>query len=533
MKENKKLSGFKKGMVATALGGAMLVGSLGLFTGCGADGKDGTNGTNGINGKSAYEIAVEHGFVGTESQWLESLKGDKGTGIKNVYAYNDYDSNGNQITYVIITYTDGTKETLQVYAPAKLEDISFRYTSFVKTSANEKIQLECEYDDGSVKYIDVQDDMYVVDGTYVKPNLSVVGDYNVKVELNGLTATGTISVVEIAESDVSEVYVRWEDSMFRVATASYDDIWVRVSSSSEIAYIKLSEDMIKSGSADFNKVGEYYLDVEYLGEECSFEIDIYDPTVQNIRSMWVYDHVSLEIMQGGDVAAYVKQNLVGGYLYVNYYEPYKGKTSDMVKITEDMIDVSMVNNTTVGTQIFNISYALDGQEVFVDQESIEITPDMSNATKIKSFTASSYVSQTMRLETVDIYSNGVAYVNNDYYVSYIQSEVANGYLAIFNGIMGGYVYLTISETTLNISTPSGTLQETYSVVIEMDVPTNLDINIYSTSALTNGEYYASVTMPDAGNALLMVIKVNIDKTNGTIAGLGRTLKIGVDAIKKG
>ena len=29
-------------------------------------------------GASAYEIAVGNGYVGTEEQWLESLKGDKG-----------------------------------------------------------------------------------------------------------------------------------------------------------------------------------------------------------------------------------------------------------------------------------------------------------------------------------------------------------------------------------------------------------------------------------------------------------------------
>ena len=37
----------------------------------------GSSGT-GSNGKSAYEIAVEHGFVGTEEEWLESLKPVKG-----------------------------------------------------------------------------------------------------------------------------------------------------------------------------------------------------------------------------------------------------------------------------------------------------------------------------------------------------------------------------------------------------------------------------------------------------------------------
>ena len=32
----------------------------------------------GSDGKSAFEIAVENGFVGTEAEWLESLKGSDG-----------------------------------------------------------------------------------------------------------------------------------------------------------------------------------------------------------------------------------------------------------------------------------------------------------------------------------------------------------------------------------------------------------------------------------------------------------------------
>lgn len=32
----------------------------------------------GIDGKSAYEVAVANGFVGTEAQWLESLQGEPG-----------------------------------------------------------------------------------------------------------------------------------------------------------------------------------------------------------------------------------------------------------------------------------------------------------------------------------------------------------------------------------------------------------------------------------------------------------------------
>lgn len=35
----------------------------------------------GVNGKSAYQIAVDNGFTGTEAEWLESLKGDTGSGL--------------------------------------------------------------------------------------------------------------------------------------------------------------------------------------------------------------------------------------------------------------------------------------------------------------------------------------------------------------------------------------------------------------------------------------------------------------------
>lgn len=44
----------------------------------GLPGRDGIDGINGSDGKSAYIIAVEHGFSGTENEWLQSLKGADG-----------------------------------------------------------------------------------------------------------------------------------------------------------------------------------------------------------------------------------------------------------------------------------------------------------------------------------------------------------------------------------------------------------------------------------------------------------------------
>lgn len=44
----------------------------------GAAGAKGANGLPGADGKSAYQIAVEQGFAGSEAAWLLSLKGEKG-----------------------------------------------------------------------------------------------------------------------------------------------------------------------------------------------------------------------------------------------------------------------------------------------------------------------------------------------------------------------------------------------------------------------------------------------------------------------
>lgn len=44
----------------------------------GDPGVQGIQGVAGVNGKSAYEVAKENGFVGNENEWLASLKGERG-----------------------------------------------------------------------------------------------------------------------------------------------------------------------------------------------------------------------------------------------------------------------------------------------------------------------------------------------------------------------------------------------------------------------------------------------------------------------
>ena len=66
-----------------------------------------------IQGKSAYELAVMHGFKGTEEEWLASLKGEKGAA--NVIARTVTLSTGGW-------YTRGEDIVNEVECPGVTED---------------------------------------------------------------------------------------------------------------------------------------------------------------------------------------------------------------------------------------------------------------------------------------------------------------------------------------------------------------------------------------------------------------------------
>jgi hypothetical protein len=79
----------------------------------GVDGVNGIDGTDGVDGKSAYELAVESGFTGTEAEWLESLRGADGVdGLNGLSGRNGltarieiaFDDSTGELTYEIVGY---------------------------------------------------------------------------------------------------------------------------------------------------------------------------------------------------------------------------------------------------------------------------------------------------------------------------------------------------------------------------------------------------------------------------------------------
>ena len=103
----------------------------------GKDGKDGTNGTNGqdgIDGKSAYQIWLDNGNTGTEADFLTWLKGKDGANGKDGTGIQSATINNNG--ELIVTLDDGTIINAgQVVAPEKRldENNQITFKTFEKT----------------------------------------------------------------------------------------------------------------------------------------------------------------------------------------------------------------------------------------------------------------------------------------------------------------------------------------------------------------------------------------------------------------
>ena len=87
---------------------------------------------NGVDGLSAYEVAVNNGFVGTEAEWLTSLDGQDGIdgrAITSVTFTSTTDASGlpaqagGTDTYTI-SYSDATTSTYNIYNGADVTNVS-------------------------------------------------------------------------------------------------------------------------------------------------------------------------------------------------------------------------------------------------------------------------------------------------------------------------------------------------------------------------------------------------------------------------
>ena len=121
----------------------------------------GYKGDKGEDGKSAYEVAVEKGYSGTEEEWIESLKGDKG----------DKGEDGNSTGVATTAFYDGTyiyssapwiEDTVyNSHHPNPYDSRSTSSDSWLLSGSNDfnESSTNLSFEDGSITITDIENNL--------------------------------------------------------------------------------------------------------------------------------------------------------------------------------------------------------------------------------------------------------------------------------------------------------------------------------------------------------------------------------------
>ena len=575
-KEKKKIpfNVMRKPLVSAILGVTMLAGSVGLLTGC-----SGEKGDTGASGKSAYELAVDNGFVGTVQEWLDSLKGDAGTaptitidpttkhwlingqdtgivaegqngapgaagskgdtgnGIENIDIVYEYDTDGKLWAIFTITYTESeTPEIVRVQMPAKLESVFLigETNFFVNTVNKPKLYLDLLYDDSSNERVELENSM-ITEGT--APNFAQAGEYGFTYSYNKKSNNTTINVIDPASVTITSV----DDNTFYLKKgANLNTINnVRYTLNDSRNVIGQIQESIISKIYKYNETTENYTDevqsVDSTTAGAKFkietttgnnlEIEVYDPAVTNVRGLSFGSNITFEWKDTDYLS-----DIIGKTMYVNFYEPVDGYDYKQISITAENLDTTNFNINKLGYQEITLKY-----EDYEEAYGFAVEPNLLGVNLTRTYTATDPMFTNFYGQTFEIYENGVAKITSSYgyhhYSEYDLAEIANGFFVIEDENMGGESYFKVETNagdstigTIGYYVPDGTPSKVYSLnqVIEGDTYT-VKLNVYGTT----GECFATVIMPDMGDMHYSTIKVAYKDAN-TLTAFGKDYVVGTD-----
>ena len=314
-------------------------------TGVKAAGTNGTNGTNGVNG-----AAGEKGE-----------KGDEGRGIDRIEVDYEYDNDGNEtMVYRVYYKGENEPEIIRVAMPKKVTYISYAGSEvFGVCGENDEkpvLKLYVTYEVGYGEFVEITDDMYVVDENYQKPDFTKEGNYSAEVKYKGHTTWINIEVREnCANYTFDETVVQSLGlAQASVVVESSEDGtsgWIYVSGSSPDAYVADGNVMLVSAS----KIGGggYLL---FTADETSKTISFYQPAKEDLLGSYTLT--------------------MYGLFSVEVYAPYKTDGANVAVISgkTDGEDVMLVVNASLtvdetGTTPVITKIAIDffGMEFTIDE----------------------------------------------------------------------------------------------------------------------------------------------------------------------
>lgn len=191
----------------------------------GRDGTDGAAGRDGANGASAYEIAVQHGYSGTETAWLESLHGADGFSpvakvekSGSVVTITITDINGTTIA----TLTEGAAVDLTPYAKTVYVDEKVQELSDSLTYTLQEHTLSITHLEESAHTHDNLETLNKISGTEWTQLVSTMHYHNNLSTLNSISPGD----YENLSSKFPARITALEDSLGDIATALADIVEV-------------------------------------------------------------------------------------------------------------------------------------------------------------------------------------------------------------------------------------------------------------------------------------------------------------------
>lgn len=257
-------------------------------------------------GESAYEIAVRHGFVGTEEDWLQSLKGDTGeTGAKG----DKGDTGGKG--------DDGEE------APTRngIENVDFSYKW-------------TEYGQVMVCTITMEDGGVIVKESAVPERVAL------------LSPQSTTTYVPVGEKNPAILFIPYYES--EIHPGNYP-LTPAQSLNHVRTPVAVTADMVIDGDFDFSTVGTKTLTVFYGGALAEMTVRVYDPENLTVERVEV-DGIIVATDASGP-----KYDLDGHEFYVYY----SNGAYEMMYTTADMFDLSTVYSTTPGSTV-NVCFSYGG-----------------------------------------------------------------------------------------------------------------------------------------------------------------------------
>ncbi len=290
----------KKKLICATL--TLLLAASALFTSC-----------SGKPGKSAYEIALEHGFVGSEAEWLDSLKGADG---KDGVDGKDGENGRDGLSY-IESGTSVNVEIDDVYDAARLQGYEGSFADFIAEYININSQI---------------DEQFAVNRALMSA-VNVKCNFYVDEQMTDANGEYIIYSVPYVSSGAGVIYSLDKESGDAYIVTNYHVVYKHMTNTPDFISDEITVYLYG------NQTAGYAIDAEYVGGSMTYDIAVLK--VEGSELLKNSDAEAVVINDSPDVAVGQRAIAVG-----NPFGLGMSATSGIVSVDSEYINIKGSDDKT-------------------------------------------------------------------------------------------------------------------------------------------------------------------------------------------